>query len=79
MIGPPGDMDSDRLLRVEQVAERLDISVETVRRWLRSGHLRGVRLGGTKAGWRIPESEVWRLLSGSSFPAPTTPRPNGQG
>jgi hypothetical protein len=31
-------------------------------RWLRSGRLHGVRIGGPRAGWRISESEVERLL-----------------
>jgi excisionase family DNA binding protein len=56
-------MDEDRLLTVSEVAERLRVYPETVRRWLRSGRLNGIRLGGTKLGYRIPESEVRRLLS----------------
>ena len=55
-------MASEHQLTVPEMAERLRIFEETVRRWLRSGKLRGVRLGGTKAGYRIPESEVTRLL-----------------
>ena len=51
------------MLTVRQVAERLQVHIITVQRWLRAGKLRGVRLGGTKAGWRIPESELRRLLS----------------
>ena len=54
---------SERVLTVPEVAERLRINEETVRRWLRTGKIRGVRLGGTRAGYRIPESEVGRLLS----------------
>lgn len=52
------------MLTVEQVAERLGAHPETVRRWLRSGTIKGVRPGGMKLGWRIPESEVRRLLGG---------------
>jgi excisionase family DNA binding protein len=54
----------DRVLTVPEVAERLRLNEETVRRWLRTGKLRGNRLGGTKAGYRIPESEVERVLRG---------------
>ena len=54
---------SERVLTVPEVAERLRINEETVRRWLRTGKIQGVRLGGTRAGYRIPESEVARLLS----------------
>jgi excisionase family DNA binding protein len=55
-------MTEERLLTVEQVAEEMQVSGETVRRWLRSGRLRGWQPGGTKIGWRIPASEVRRLV-----------------
>jgi excisionase family DNA binding protein len=53
---------ADRHLTVPEVAEQLRVAEETVRRWLRIGKLKGKRLGGTKAGYRIPQSEVDRLL-----------------
>ena len=60
----------DRLLTVPEVAERLRVNRETVRRWLRQGRLRGTLMGGTKAGYRIKESEVARIeaegIGGSS-------------
>ena len=46
-------MEGDRLLTVQEVAERLRINPETVRRWLRQGKLEGVMLGGDRAGYRI--------------------------
>lgn len=55
-------MDGQKMLTVKQAAEHLQVGVVTVQRWLRSGKIEGVRLGGTRAGWRIPESEVVRLL-----------------
>jgi excisionase family DNA binding protein len=61
-------MAEDRMLTVDQVAERLQLGPETIRRWLRAGKLRGVRLGGTKAGYRVPE--VARLLSTETPPPP---------
>lgn len=54
--------DDGRVLTVGEVAERLRVTPEAVRRWLRAGKIRGVRIGSTKAGWRIPESEVRRML-----------------
>jgi excisionase family DNA binding protein len=57
-------MDDDRLLRVDEVAERIRVSKETVRRLLRSGELRGMRPGSAKMGWRIPESAVATWLKG---------------
>lgn len=49
---------------VEQVATRLQVHPQTIREWLRLGKLKGTRLGGTKAGWRVPVSEVERLERG---------------
>jgi excisionase family DNA binding protein len=49
-------------LTVEQVAERLQLGPETIRRMLRDGRLNGVRLGGPKAGWRVSAESVAMLL-----------------
>jgi len=49
-----------RLLSPEDVAERLVVNPATVRSWLRSGKLKGVKLG--KKIWRIDEREVRELL-----------------
>ncbi len=50
------------MVRVLEAAKRLDLNPETVRRWLREGKLRGVLVGGTRGGYRIPESEIERVL-----------------
>lgn len=55
-------MSKADVLTVTEVAKRLRVNPETVRVWLRDGKLRGFRPGGTKAGWRIRESEVEQLL-----------------
>jgi len=57
-------MDEERMLTVPEVVERLRVHPQTIREWLRAGKIKGVRLGGTKIGWRIPESEIQRLLKG---------------
>ena len=57
-------MEGEQLLTVADVADRLRIDPETVRVWLRTGKLRGSRIGGKRAGWRIPKSEVERLALG---------------
>ena len=54
--------EGQRLLTVEEVAQRLAISEETIRRWLRNGTLRGVRLGATRAGWRVSEADLAAFL-----------------
>ena len=57
---------TEQLLTVHDVATRLKITPETVRRWLRAGKLRGARPGGDKMGYRIAEGEVTRLLGSSA-------------
>ena len=55
-------MNEDRLLTVAEVAERLRLNPRTVRNWIRAGKLRGISFGSDRAGWRVRESEVRRLL-----------------
>jgi excisionase family DNA binding protein len=57
-------MAEEELLLVPEVARRVRVSEETVRRWLRSGALRGFQLATGRGGWRIPATEVDRLLTG---------------
>ena len=52
------------MLTVREAADRLRLNPETVRVWLRRGKLKGHLIGGTKSGYRIPEGEVERILSG---------------
>ena len=57
-------MTDERFLTVDEVAARLRVDPETVRRMLRDGRLVGVRLGGRRAGWRITESALAALMAG---------------
>jgi excisionase family DNA binding protein len=54
-------MTAERLLTVDEVAERLRVTPETVRVWLRQGELAGISLG-RRAGYRIEEAELQRFL-----------------
>ena len=54
-------MADDRILTVDEVAERLRLEPETVRRMLRDGRLRGSLLS-RRAGWRVQESALRELL-----------------
>lgn len=47
------------LYSVAEVARKLQVSDETIYRWLKSGNLKAVKIGGQ---WRIKESELRRLL-----------------
>ncbi len=48
----------ERFLTAEQVAELLQVHLDTVRRWLREGTLHGRKIGRV---WRVPESELDNL------------------
>jgi excisionase family DNA binding protein len=52
----------ERLLTPEQVAERLCLSVLTVRAWLRAGTLPGVKPGGRL--WRVREVDLDEYIRG---------------
>ncbi len=52
---------TDKYFNPETVAKMLDVSPTTIRAWLRSGTLKGMKLGGGKL-WRIKESDVEEFL-----------------
>jgi len=54
---------SERLLRPKEACSLLGVSYPTLRRWIKEGKIRAVQTLGGK--YRIPESEVRRLLSGA--------------
>ena len=51
--------DKLRALSLEDVAQRLDVHVSTVRRMLKDGRLKGVKLGRVI---RVPVTELERVL-----------------
>lgn len=51
----------EQLLTVEEVASRLQVNDQTIRRWLRGGELAGIPFGG-RTGWRISEAELLAFL-----------------
>lgn len=46
---------TERHYDVGYVAEFTETTVETVRDWLRTGRLNGIKVGGR---WRVPHSEL---------------------
>jgi excisionase family DNA binding protein len=52
----------EQWLTVEQIAEQLQVSDQTVRRWLRSKALAGLNLGG-KAGYRVRPSDLEQFIA----------------
>ena len=53
----------EKFITVQDAAEQLQVHPQTVRLWLREGKLRGRLIGGRKSGYRIPASEIDRLLT----------------
>ncbi len=51
----------EKLLTVEQASAVLNVHGETVRQWLRSGKLRGVKMG--HRSWRVPEGALRELAN----------------
>ena len=61
--------DQPELLTVSETARRLRVTEETVRRMLRDKRLQGVRLGGTKSGWRVVAASVTQFIrQGGALP-----------
>ena len=55
---------SERLLTVDEAAAVLSLNPQTVRRWLRTAKMRGLRTGeGKGAVWRVPESALTEALT----------------
>ena len=57
-------MPDEEYFTVKEVAKRLKINPETVRVWIREEKIRATNLGAKRTGYRIPESEVQRILKG---------------
>lgn len=54
-------MTREKMLRLDEVADRLGVNIETVRRWARNGEIEVIDLGG-KAGYRVTESALDRFI-----------------
>ena len=54
----------ERLLRSGEVAELLGVDRHTVVKWIKEGKIRAIKLPSGR--YRIPESEVKKILEGRS-------------
>jgi excisionase family DNA binding protein len=59
---PPDNSPPDTLLNVQQLAERLRVSVSLAYRLLADGKFTVVRVGTGRGAIRIPEPEIDRYL-----------------
>jgi excisionase family DNA binding protein len=58
---------AEKLLTLDEVAERLGVNVETVRRWVRNGEIEVIDFGG-RAGYRVTEQALERFIRGRIRP-----------
>lgn len=54
-------MADGALLTVEEVAKRLNVHEETVRRWIRNGEIEVIELG-RRAGYRVTEAALDKFI-----------------
>ena len=67
----------DKLLTIGQTAEKLGISIDTLRRWDESGKLVAIRKdGGTHRYYREKDLEVFRAISLNLHPNGLIMAPN---
>ncbi len=59
-------MERERLLTPEQAAERLAVSPKTLRDWLRTGELKGVKVGRL---WRVRPADLEAFIQEPKPPA----------
>jgi excisionase family DNA binding protein len=61
-----------KLLTAQEVADRLSVHVETIRRWTRGGKLKALKFGeGNRCTVRYQESDIEELIDSSVFPIET--------
>ena len=57
------DLVNEEWLTVEEIATKMKVAEETVRRWIRSKKLPVLDLGGPRAGYRIRPSDLQTFLA----------------
>jgi excisionase family DNA binding protein len=50
---------SEKYYSPEEIAEQFNLKPATVRKWIRQGKLKAIKLGRL---WRIPEEELQRFI-----------------
>lgn len=56
-------MEREQYLTVEEAADILKVHVQTLRKWLRDGEIKGTLMGSSRSGYRIAASEVDYVLA----------------
>lgn len=55
----------EKLMTPEEAAKALSMSVLTVKKWLRSGKLKGVKIG-SRGDWRVKETDLEEFIKQST-------------
>lgn len=67
-------MDNEQMLTLPEVAERMQVSIPTVRRWIKTGKLPATKPGGVyRVRGRDLDKFVDRYATGNLVPAPPSP------
>jgi excisionase family DNA binding protein len=64
-------MTGEKMLKLEDIADQLEVNIETVRRWVRNGELEVIDLGG-KAGYRVTQAALDMFLRSRVKPVKDT-------
>jgi putative resolvase len=64
------NMETETTYRLPRAAAILSVHPRTLKRWGRDGHIRLIELPGGQ--FRVPCTEITRLLAASSQPEPET-------
>lgn len=78
---PLADWPAGRFMRVRDIARIVRVHPETVRRWVRAGKLRAIRLPGENENktLRIDEAEFARFLEEGECQDPANPHASADG
>jgi excisionase family DNA binding protein len=60
---PPLVTEGVQLYTTTEVAKMFGVSVHTVRHWLTSGKIKGVKPGGPTGDWRVQSQEIERYAN----------------
>ena len=66
-------MQDDKLLSLQEVAQQTGMSEKTIRRWIKSGELPAIELGGR---YRIARSDLQEFLSKHKKQFPRDDKPS---
>lgn len=61
-------MEPKTMLTTKQVADKLNVHPETVRRMVKSGKIQAISLGGKYSRFRISEKELQAFMDGNIYP-----------